>query len=165
MLLVAVSLSPWRSPLSPGACGTAQALSRRRAATEPLIAESVTGRLFTLLALSTSTNGRYHPVRRLPLTHVRVVSALAHGRHASLNDSQRLARRDRIAFFGFLDGLTPVLGHRCHAADSPVQLEAIGVHPRYVGFNNDLFLVLSSSRGASPPSRSRRPFHSDRGAW
>ena len=99
MLLVAVSPSPWRSPLSPGVprrvrCG-------RRDSFEPLIGY-VTSVHSACDEHKLAVTVRFED---LALTHVRVGSALSQCRHASLNHPQRLARRPRIAFFGFLDGL------------------------------------------------------------
>jgi hypothetical protein len=81
----------------------------------------------------------------LPLTHVRVGSASADRRHASLNHAQRLTRRSRVVFFGFFDGLSSVARRSRHSTDAPVQRQAIRILKWYVGFDNGLFLVLGSS--------------------
>ena len=81
----------------------------------------------------------------LPLTHVRVGSAPAHRSHGLPNDSQWLARRYRIGFFCFFDGLPPVARHGRHPVHSLAEREAPRLYRRQVDFNDDPFLVIGSS--------------------
>jgi hypothetical protein len=60
----------------------------------------------------------------LPLRLVRVPSSRPHRRHASAYQSQRLAGGNKVAFFGFLDNLSPAARRLRCAMDSPAQREA-----------------------------------------